>query len=75
MVDLVSLFSEPGETVLDITCGSGTTGVAAVRLGRSFLGIEKKPEHFEMANARIAAEVEGLSRPRAGQVPLFGVAR
>lgn len=33
--------------------GSGTTGVAAVRLGRKFIGIEKEPAYFEIAKRRI----------------------
>lgn len=42
-----------GWTVLDPFMGSGTTGVASVRLGRSFIGIEKEEEFFEMACKRI----------------------
>lgn len=37
---LIKTFSNPGDTVLDITMGLGTTGVAAVNLGRKFIGIE-----------------------------------
>jgi DNA modification methylase len=40
--------------VLDFTMGSGTTGVACVRLNRNFIGIEKKPEYFEIAQRRIS---------------------
>jgi hypothetical protein len=42
-------------TVLDPFCGSGTTGVAATRLGRNFIGIELNPEYVAMANNRIDA--------------------
>ena len=45
--------SAPGETILDPFCGSGTTGVAAVRMGRSFIGIERDPVHFATACRRI----------------------
>lgn len=41
-------------TVLDPYCGSGTTGVVAKQLGRSFIGIEINPEYCEMAKQRIA---------------------
>jgi DNA modification methylase len=46
--------SAPGDTVLDPFCGSGTTGVVALRHGRKFLGIELNPEYAEMARRRIA---------------------
>jgi DNA modification methylase len=45
--------SKPGDEVLDPFCGSGTTGVVALRLGRSFIGIELSPTYAEMARARI----------------------
>lgn len=41
------------ETVLDPFMGSGTTGVAAVGLGKPFIGIEKEPEYFDIACRRI----------------------
>jgi len=43
--------------VLDPFMGSGTTGVACVRTGRSFLGIEKEPKYFEIAKQRILDEL------------------
>jgi len=46
-----------GETVLDPYMGSGTTGIACIRTGRKFIGIEKDPEHFETARKRIEAEL------------------
>ena len=42
-----------GETILDPFMGSGTTGVACVRLGRKFIGIEIEPKYFEIAKRRI----------------------
>jgi len=51
--ELVSLFSEPGETVLDPFMGSGTTGVACANLGRKFIGIEIEPKYFDIACERI----------------------
>jgi site-specific DNA-methyltransferase (adenine-specific) len=46
-----------GETVLDPFMGSGTTGVACVRTGRRFLGIEKEPKYFDIACRRIETEL------------------
>ena len=43
----------PGGIVLDPFMGSGTTGVAAVQLGRDFIGIECEPEYFDIACRRI----------------------
>jgi len=45
-------------TVLDPYMGSGTTGLAAIRTGRRFIGIELDPEHFETAEQRIRRELE-----------------
>lgn len=42
------------ETVLDPFMGSGTTGVAAIQMGKSFIGIEREPKYFEAACRRIA---------------------
>lgn len=50
---LVSLVSDPGHVVLDPFCGSGTTGVACVNLGRNFIGIERDPAYFELMKTRI----------------------
>lgn len=41
------------ETILDPFMGSGTTGVACVKLGRRFIGIEREPEYFDIACRRI----------------------
>jgi DNA modification methylase len=43
------------ETILDPFMGSGTTGVAAVQMGRKFIGIEREPKYFEIACKRIEA--------------------
>ena len=40
-------------TILDPFMGSGTTGVAAVQMGRKFIGIEREPKYFEIACRRI----------------------
>jgi len=50
---LIKTYTNEGETVLDFTMGSGTTGVACVKTGRSFIGIEREPEYMEIARKRI----------------------
>jgi site-specific DNA-methyltransferase (adenine-specific) len=52
--DLVKTFSNEGETVLDFTMGSGSTGVACVNTGRKFIGIELDENYFNIAKERIA---------------------
>ena len=42
-----------GDTILDPFMGSGTTGVACVKLGRKFIGIEIEPKYFDIACRRI----------------------
>jgi site-specific DNA-methyltransferase (adenine-specific) len=59
--EFVSDFTDLRELVLDPFMGSGTTGVACVNLGRSFIGIESEPKYFDIAHRRIS---EALSRPR-----------
>lgn len=51
---LIKTYTNEGETVLDFTMGSGTTGVACARAGRRFIGIELDPEYFKIALGRIA---------------------
>lgn len=46
-------FAPKAETVCDPFMGSGTTGVAAVRMGRTFVGIEREPKYFDIACKRI----------------------
>lgn len=48
-------FSDPGDTILDPFMGSGTTGVACVKLGRKFIGIEIDETYFNIACKRIEA--------------------
>lgn len=52
---LVKTYTNEGDTVLDFTFGSCTTGVACVNLGRNFIGIEKDAGYFEIAERRITA--------------------
>ena len=53
MERLVLASSNEGDTVLDNCMGSGTTGVACVNTNRNFIGIEKDPEYFKIAEQRI----------------------
>lgn len=53
MVELVSLFSSPQDLICDPFMGTGSTGIAAVKLGRRFLGIEKSRKFFDVACRRI----------------------
>ena len=53
LVDLIRTYSNPNDTILDFTMGSGSTGVAAMRTGRDFIGIEINPEYFSIAKQRI----------------------
>jgi len=50
---LIKTYTDEGETVLDFTMGSGTTGLAAKNLNRKFIGIEKDAGYFEIAKQRL----------------------
>jgi site-specific DNA-methyltransferase (adenine-specific) len=50
---LTRTYTNEGDTVLDFTMGSGTTGVACVQTGRKFIGVEIDPTYFEIAVKRI----------------------
>ena len=49
----IDLVPNHPETILDPFMGSGTTGVAAVQMGRKFIGIEREPKYFDIACKRI----------------------
>ena len=50
---LIKTYSNEGDTILDNTMGSGSTGVAAVNTNRNFIGIEKDDNYFNIASDRI----------------------
>jgi site-specific DNA-methyltransferase (adenine-specific)/modification methylase len=52
----INLVGNP-ETILDPFMGSGTTGLAAIQMGRKFIGIEREPKYFEIACKRIEQAV------------------
>jgi site-specific DNA-methyltransferase (adenine-specific) len=77
MLALVEDFTNPGDLILDPFAGSGTTGVAALRLGRRVILIERDAGHAQVCRERLAAEQQDISlqAARAGQISLFGGAR
>lgn len=56
---LIKTYTNPGDKVLDNCMGSGTTGVAAVRNGRFFVGMELDPGYFQIAQNRIQRAFDG----------------
>jgi DNA modification methylase len=77
MHDLLRDFTDPDDVVFDPFCGSGTTGVAALQLGRRAILIEQNPEFAAIATERMIAADSGstLDGVRAKQIPMFGGAR
>ena len=65
LTDWVKKFTEEGETVLDPFMGSGTTGVACAKLNCRFIGIEIRPDYFDIACRRIEASQGPPPRRRA----------
>ncbi|MFA6816477.1 MAG: site-specific DNA-methyltransferase [Lentisphaeria bacterium] len=57
---LIKTYTLEGETVLDNTMGSGSTGVACINTNRNFIGIEKDDKYFEIAKDRIEKAKENL---------------
>jgi len=57
MEKLIRLGSLTEQKILDPFMGSGTTGVAAIQLGRKFIGIEREPKYFDIACERIEQAV------------------
>ena len=59
MIDIITYTNE-GETVLDFTAGSFTTGVACVNLNRKFIGIEMDKNYFDIGVNRIKGRINCL---------------
>lgn len=62
---LTQLGAKPGDTVIDPYMGSGSTGVAALRRGLKFIGIEIDPTHFETARVRLENEQRDIPSQKA----------
>ena len=62
---LIHTYTDDGDTVLDNTMGSGSTGVACVNTGRKFIGIEIDPDYYAVAQRRIAEAQERVAWERA----------
>ena len=60
---VIENYTRPGDVVLDCFMGSGTTGVACMKLGRNFIGIEKDAGYFKIAERRIAEAQAQLALP------------
>lgn len=60
---MIAASSRPGDLVLDPYAGSGTTGVAAARLGRRWLLVDRNPEAVQIARARLALETADPRTP------------
>ena len=58
---LIKTYTLEGETVLDNTMGSGSTGVACINTNRNFIGIEKDDKYFEIAKKRIEEHLTTVS--------------
>ena len=59
MAYLIRTYTNEGDTILDNTMGSGTTGVAAANTGRKFIGIERDDKYFAIAQKRIEDAMYG----------------
>lgn len=62
MIYLIEKLTNPGDTILDPFMGSGTTGVACIETGRNFIGIEREPSYFAIAEKRIEAAATALQQ-------------
>lgn len=73
MRELVRLFTDKDEVILDPFAGSGTTGVAAIAEGRRVILYERLPEYAAIARARCEAAANNVDwRANPAQIPLFG---
>ena len=71
LMRIVTASSRPGEIVLDPFVGSGTTAVAAQRLGRRYIGVDISPEYARHTRERLTAAAQDAVKPRAGEWPVL----
>ena len=55
---IIEASSKPGDMVLDPFCGSSSTGVAAFRLGRKYIGIDSEKEYLDLSIRRLEKEID-----------------
>jgi site-specific DNA-methyltransferase (adenine-specific) len=66
---VVAAAAAPGDLVLDPFAGSATAGVAAVRAGCRFLGVERDPQYVDLASRRLEAAAREAGRPAPARAP------
>lgn len=75
MAEIIGDFTNRGQLICDPFMGGGTTGVAAVKAGRRFVGIEQDPKWFDLACRRIEAALKQpdffVDAPKPEQILLF----
>ena len=76
MTWILERYSKPNDLIFDPFCGSGTTCVAAKRLGRRYIGVDISPEYCDIARKRLEAEERGITVKELdkGQGSLFNAA-
>ena len=69
---LIKTYTNEGETVLDFTAGSFTTGVACVNLNRKFIGIELDKDYFDIGVNRIKERISCLGLKIEPEISMVG---
>ena len=69
MAYLIALGSRRGDIILDPFCGSGTTGIAAMLIGRKFICIEKDAEFYRIAQARVRSVADEIKKSKIENKP------
>ena len=68
---LIKTYTNENETVLDLTMGSGTTGVACMNTNRKFIGIERDDKYFDISVKRIRGELLKHIQFIANSIPMI----
>jgi site-specific DNA-methyltransferase (adenine-specific) len=71
---LIQTYSNEGDTVLDNTMGSGTTGIGCVNTNRKFIGIELDEKYFKLSKSRIVSVPALVPAPVPTPVPALALA-